>query len=561
MTNLATLDPYDWQTIAPHFMALLSEPLTPDQVPGWLARWSQLETALREAENLATRAKNADTNNLAAAQCYQHFVTVIAPQREQAAQALKSKLLAIEGFEPEDEHRMLLRRWRSEAALYCADNVPLRAAVLARASDYFTLTGTMTVRLGGTEQTMAEAAQRLLDPDRRKRELVWRTLMTRRLQDRDTLHALFLDLLPQRQQIAHNAGFPEYRAYKWQELQRFDYGPADNLALHTAIEAEIVPLALRLAEQRRARLGVETVRPWDTTVDPSGQPPLCPFTSATELEAGVGSMLTRVDPVLGAFFQRLRGGFLDLQPRPGKAQLAYAAFLPQTGMPYIFMNAVGAHYDVQTLLHEAGHALHWLEMDSVRALVWNTDTPEEFGEVAAQALELLALPYLAAGDGGFYTPEDARRARHQQLEAIIWLLRDTALGDAFQHWVYTEAPVDVTPTDLEAQWVALSQRFFPEIDWSELEPEQGIGWHTIPHFFVWPFYVIEYTLAWLGALQIWQNALQDQALAVRQYRAALALGGTRSLPLLYAAAGARLAFDHGTVGTLASFLATQLGLL
>ena len=76
------------------------------------------------------------------------------------------------------------------------------------------------------------------------------------------------------------------------------------------------------------------------------------------------------------------------------------------------------------------------------------------------------------------------------------------------------------------------------------------------HFFEVPFYYVEYGLALLGACQIWRNALSDQAGAVAAYRRGLALGDTVTLPELYAAAGARFAFDAGTLREAVSLIET-----
>lgn len=129
---------------------------------------------------------------------------------------------------------------------------------------------------------------------------------------------------------------------------------------------------------------------------------------------------------------------------------------------------------------------------------------------------------------------------------VVARLLGTVVGDAFQHWVYTEAPRDVTASAMESKYADLRKRFFPKEDWSDLEAERGTQWQTSPHVIALPFYMIEYTIAQLGALQVWRNALQDQQAAIRQYRDALALGATRPLPELYATAGARLAFDRAT---------------
>lgn len=163
------------------------------------------------------------------------------------------------------------------------------------------------------------------------------------------------------------------------------------------------------------------------------------------------------------------------------------------------------------------------------------------------AMELLATPYLTADDGGFYSPAEAARSRAEHLESIIRFWPYMAVVDAFQHWVYTNAEAARDPAACDATWAALWNRFMIGVDWSGLEQELMTGWHRKQHLYHNPFYYVEYGLAQLGAVQVWRNALRDQASAVASYRQALALGGTAPLPQLYHTAGARLAFDAATL--------------
>ena len=311
-------------------------------------------------------------------------------------------------------------------------------------------------------------------------------------------------------------------------------------------------------ETRRQKLGVETLRPWDLVADPESRPPLKPFADVADLESGTARIFDQVDPELGRDFEKLQHGFLDLGSRPGKAPGGYCSFFPQTGLPYIFMNAVGTESDVRVLLHEGGHAFHGLASSAAQPLLWNRGAPMEFSEVASMAMELLAMPYLTKEAGGFYSEDDAGRARQEQLERIILFLPYMAVVDGFQHWVYAEAPENVTSAEMDTQWGLLWDRFMGGTDWSGLEAERGSGWHRKLHIFTVPFYYVEYGLAQIGALQVWRNALTDQAGAVRRYRAALSLGNTVTLPELYEAAGARLAFDRETLRDLARLVASHL---
>ena len=220
---------------------------------------------------------------------------------------------------------------------------------------------------------------------------------------------------------------------------------------------------------------------------------------------------------------------------------------------------MGTHDDVQTLLHEGGHAFHYMESRR-NPLWWNQNGPMEFCEVASMGMELLAAPYLPAERGGFYSAADARRAYAEKLKELVTFLPYMAVVDAFQHWVYVDAPENVAAADLDAKWSELWNRFMVGIDYAGLQTEKETGWHRKLHIFGDPFYYVEYGLAQLGAMQVWRNSLKDQRKAVADYRAALALGGTRGLAQLFTAAGGRFSFDRRTVGELMALVEEQLGL-
>jgi oligoendopeptidase F len=367
-----------------------------------------------------------------------------------------------------------------------------------------------------------------------------------------------------RRQLAANAGSPDYRAYRWQQLLRFDYTPEDCAAFHEAIEREVVPAAERAYERRRQRLGLAALRPWDLDVDARGRAPLRPFTQVADLEARCAAILDRVDPELGGQFAVMRReGLLHLDNRKGKAPGGYCTAFPLAERPFIFMNAVGLHDDVNTVLHEAGHAFHDFHIFGARDLPYHQqwEIGMEIAEVASMSMELLAAPYLPASEGGFYTDQDAARARVEHLESILYFWPFMAVVDAFQHWAYTHPDDAADAANCDATWSGLWCRFMSGVDWSGLADEMADGWRQRLHIFQVPFYYVEYGLAQLGAVQVWRNALSDQAGAVAAYRQALALGGTAALPDLYAAAGARFAFDAPTLREAVTLIEQTIGQL
>ncbi|MBA2389022.1 MAG: M3 family oligoendopeptidase, partial [Geodermatophilaceae bacterium] len=498
-------DPLDWNTVHPHVDALLTVELDQDNVEGWLRKWSDLTAALQEMSAQVYRDVSENTADAGAEARFNLLVEEIMPKAQVAEQALKEKLLALESFTPSAETEQMMKRFRIDAAIFREENVPILSNLLKLGNEYDKIVGAMTVEWEGEEETIPQAELHLQEPDRAVRERAWRKIMERYLQERERLNTLYLQMLPLRRQMARNAGFDNFREYHWQVLGRFDYTPDDCFTFHDAIEHEVVPVARELYANLQGKLGLDTLRPWDLKVDPNGEP-LAPFEDAGELEAIGYRIFAQVDPVLAAHFATMRDGYLDLASRQNKAPGGYCNQFPVTGKPYIFMNAVGTHRDVSTLLHEGGHAFHFME-SRAQSLIWNYNAPMEFCEVASMAMELLSAPYLAREQGGFYDDADARRAYAEQLRDIVLFLPYMAVVDAFQHWVYVEAPEDVSADQLDAKWNELWGRFMVGIDGSGLEDETETGWHRKPHIFSSPFYYVEYGLAQLGALQVWRNAL------------------------------------------------------
>lgn len=536
---------WPWEQIEPYYQDLQARTLDAATVIAWLSDWTRLEERLFEAFQRLYVAITVDTTDMQAQKRYTDFLDKIYPQAQAASQALKEKLLAthleVAGFE------IPMRIIRAEAQIFQQANLPLLTEELKLCSEYDRIVGAQTVAWDGKEVTLPQLEPVYLEHDRPRRERAWRLAMGRWLEDRQAISQLWMQLSDLRSQIAANAGFLDYRAYRWLQLLRFDYTPQDSARFHDAIEEVVVPAVQRLNEKRRQALGVETLRPWDLNVTMHNLPPLRPFQNVAELVEGVAVIFSRVDPQLRAYFEVMRlDGMLDLENRKGKAPGGYCTAFPVAHRPFIFMNTVGIHEDVQTLLHEGGHAFHVFETIHL-PYIQQTQVGMEFAEVASMAMELLAAPYLADEEAGFYTPQQAAQARLEKLETDLRFWPYMAVVDAFQHWAY-ENPAAARQADrCDARWLELWQRFMNGVDWSDLENELVSGWQRKLHLIQSPFYYIEYGLAQLGAYQIWHNARSDQASAVAAYRRALVLGSTVSLPELYAAAGARFAFDAGTL--------------
>tara|TARA_B100000586_G_scaffold121601_2_gene87790 strand:- start:107 stop:1801 length:1695 start_codon:yes stop_codon:yes gene_type:complete len=548
---------WSWEDYAPHYESLAAAELNDDGIGDWLQRWSDLVELLSEVGTRMHIATTVDTTDEIARDTYHKFLEDVGEPAQAAEQQLKERLLA-SGLEPEG-FTVQLRAIRAEAELFCEANLPLFTESKKLANRYDEIIGAQSIEWDGEEKTLTQLQPVMLETDRERREAVWRLAAERRLADRDAINNIWQELLEVRCRIAANADCADFREFCWKALQRFDYSPDDCLEFHDAIADVALPAAGRLLEQRRELLNVGDLRPWDLAVDAQGRDPLTPFGNVAELEAGCERIFNAVAPELGAKFSTMRkGGLLDLGNRKGKAPGGYCTEYHRQRLPFIFMNAVGVHGDVQTLLHEGGHAFHVFESARL-PYAMQREVGMEFAEVASMAMELLAAPYLAKDEGGFYSKEEAARARCEHLERSLLFWPYMAVVDGFQHWAYTHPKAAAQPAKCDAAWRELWLRFHPHLDWDEFDDYIGTGWHNKLHLYHVPFYYVEYGMAQLGSVQVWSNALHDQEQAVTDYRRALALGATVTLPELYAAAGGRFAFDTETLGNAVSLMERTLG--
>jgi oligoendopeptidase F len=537
----------NWSDYEPFYHELESRRLSSDTIEAWLDDWSRLaETADEQYWRLfiATTVNTADSDAEAA---FNKYIDELQPAIKIAEQGLKDKLLAShlspKGFET------ALRMMRAEADIFTESNLPLFAEEQKLAAEYSKLVGSLTAEWEGKELTFTQMWGLLYETDRSVRQRAWELREAAIFKERRAINELWQRFIPVRRKLAENAGLLDYRSYAWKQRFRFDYSPDDCKSFHAAIEEVVVPAARRVYERRRARLGIDSFRPWDVYVDPLGTVPIKPYKTIEEFISRSQAVFQQVDPRFGEYFQiMMEEGLLDLESRKNKEPGAYSLGLHVAHRPFVFMNAIGTSLDVQTILHEGGHAFHEFERAHVHFYQRGENyLPAEFAEVASMGMELLASPYKTQKYGGYYTESEEARAMITLLEDEITFWPYMSLVDSFQHWVYENPRESADAWQCEEIWAELWDRFMAGIDYSGFEDAKKTYWHRQGHIFNTPLYYIEYGLAQLGAVQVWANSRRDQKKAVADYRKALALGATVPLPELFAAAGAKFAFDAQTL--------------
>lgn len=548
----------NWQALKPYFDELVARSVaTTAELEKWLKDRSELESIISEDLGWRYIKMTCYTDNEEYSKNYQDFVENIQPQIAPYADQLNRKLAAAPGLaqlEQQPGYKILIRNLKKDIELFREENIPLFTQINTETQKYAQLSGAMMVEIDGKELTLQQAGVILQSTDRSKREHAYHKISERRLKDKDALDTLFSGLINLRHQVSINAGQQNFRDYMFKSYGRFDYTPHDCFNFHEAIATEVVPILNQLSKERKQKLGVDKLKPWDKAVDADGLPPLKAFENGKDLTEKSIECFRKLDPFLGQCLSIMKEmGHLDLESRKGKAPGGYNYPLAEIGVPFIFMNATSTMRDMTTIMHEGGHAVHnFLTKDL--ALADFKSPPMEVAELASMSMELISMKHW---DIFFKDEAELKRAKREQLEDIIETLPWVATIDQFQHWIY-ENP-NHTPEARKQKWNEVFARFADTItDWNGQEIARDYLWQKQLHLYEVPFYYIEYGMAQLGAIALWRNYKQNNQKGLQGYMNALKLGNLNTIPEIYAAAGIKFDFSRSYIKELMDFVREEL---
>ena len=547
----------DWASLEPFFKELNDRPISSvEALEAWLTDLSELEACISEDACWRQIKMTCDTTDKSLEDAFTFFCMEIQPKMQPYADALNKKLIQSPFTAQLDQakYHTYLRSVQKSIELFRTENIPIQAELSVLQQQYGVIAGKMTIEVGGKEYTLQQAAQFLENEDRAFREEVYRKIQTRRLQDQEAMHDLFTSLIQKRHQVALNAGFENYRDYKFAELGRFDYTKEDCFQFHEAVKLHVMPLIEKIYTRKKEKLGVDALKPWDLEAEPAGTKPLRPFTDGKDLYEKSVACFEQVHPFFADCLRKMNElKHFDLESRKGKAPGGYNCPLAESGAPFIFMNAAGQMSDVTTMVHEGGHAVHSFLAHPLSLSAFK-EYPMEIAEVASMAMELFSMQHWQP----FFDNEaDLNRAIEHQLERTITIFPWIAIIDKFQHWVYTNPAHTIEQRTNE--WQNIVKEFSSKtLNQSGLKEFRAIGWQRQLHLFEVPFYYIEYGIAQLGAIGMWMQYQKDPKQALENYMNTLALGGTKTLPELYQTAGLEFNFSPVYVKNLMEFTNQEL---
>jgi oligoendopeptidase F len=546
----------DWKKIEIYFKSLLEREINSvEELEQWMLNRSELESVLEEDQAWRYIKMNIDTTDEKLAKDFAFWIQEISPKVAPFSHQLNVKLNASPFLKElnQEKYRIYLRGLQKAIEIFRDENIPLMVEMETKQQEYGAIAAKMSVEIDGEKMTMQKAAQYLKNTNRKKREEVFNIINNRRLKDVDALDQLYDDLIALRQQIAKNAGFDNYRDYKFAAMGRFDYTAKDCYAFHDSIAKEIVPIIESFDSERMQKMGLDNYKPWDTSVDASGKAPLNPFDGGNDLIDKSIRCFERLRPYYGECLSTMKAmKHLDLESKDGKAPGGFNYPLYEIGVPFIYMNAVGSQRDLVTMVHEGGHAIHsFLSRDL--ALADFKSVPSEVAELASMSMELLSMDNW---DEFYDDQEQLKRAKKEQMQKVLEGLPWIAAIDKFQQWIYTTPH---TADERRTEWLKImSELSSSVVNWEGHSEAHLNIWQRQLHLYEVPFYYIEYGMAQLGAIAMWRSYKQLGQKALDNYDAALKLGYTKSIGELYQAAGIEFNFSQEYVKELADFIKGEL---
>jgi len=548
---------FNWPTINKYFDDLLDRTIKSSQdLYQWMLDRSELSAVLEEEFAWRYIRMNIDTANEEYQTAFSFFIKEInpkiAPYEDQLNRKLNDSEFKIEINE--DGIDILLRGVKTEIELFREKNIPLFTELEEESQKFGAIIGQISIDYKGKEYTLQQAAKFLKSTNREERKEVYELIASKRLGVKEDLNSLYNQLISLRQEVASNAGFENYRDYKFKAMGRFDYSVEDCFEFHNSVMQHFSPLGQKVDEKRKNLLGLEELKPYDLGVDIDQKDPLQPFENGQQLLEKSINCFEKVDSFFADCLKEMeKRNHLDLESKKGKAPGGFNYPLYESGLPFIYMNAVGTFRDITTMVHEGGHAVHSV-LSNHLPLVEYKSLPSEIAELASMSMELITMDQW---DVFFPNKEELKRAKRDQLLDIISTLPWVATIDKYQHWVYTQK--SHSNEERYNEWLKISADFSSDVvNWEGYEEMQKNLWQKQLHLFEVPFYYIEYGFAQLGALAIWRNFRNDPEKTIEQYKAALSLGYTASIGEVYETAGIKFDFSSDYIKELAEFLWNEI---
>lgn len=418
-------------------------------------------------------------------------------------------------------------------------------------SEYSKLVASAQVEFDGKTLTLAQLGPYRESTDREIRKQALAASTQFFAGNEEKFDDLFDKLVKVRHKIAVTLGYKNFVELGYIRMMRVDYNAEMVKKFRDQVRDFIVPLASKLYERQAERIGVDSLKFYDESLNfISGN--ATPQGSAEWIIENGSKMYDELSPETGEFFRFLTDRkLMDVEAKTGKESGGYCTFIEEYNSPFIFSNFNGTSGDIDVLTHEAGHAFQvYSSRDiGIPEYLWPTF---EACEIHSMSMEFFTWPWME-----YFFKEQTEKYKFAHLSGALQFLPYGVAVDEFQHEIY-ENP-EMTPTERKAAWSKIESIYLPHRDFDgNSYLEAGGFWQRQGHIYNSPFYYIDYTLAQICAFQFWKRSREDQESAWKDYLHLCQLGGSKSFTKLVAEANLISPFEEGCVesviGTIEDYL-------
>ena len=410
------------------------------------------------------------------------------------------------------------------------------------ATEYSQLIASAKIQFEGEERTLSQLTPFELSTDRELRQRAAEARYQFMTEHEASFDRIYDDLVKVRTKIAKKLGYNNFVELAYDRMNRTDYNAAMVANFRDQVLEQIVPVATKMKERQRTRIGVDELRYFDEgfsfktgNATPKGDPDWI-------LRNGA-KMYAELSPEMNEFFTfMVDNELMDLVSKKGKQSGGYCTYLSEHGAPFIFSNFNGTSGDIDVLTHEAGHAFQVYESRHFEVPEYNWPTYEA-AEIHSMSMEFFTWPWME-----LFFKEDTDKYRFDHLASALLFIPYGVSVDEFQHFVY-ENP-EATPAERKTAWRNIEKKYLPHRNYEGNDYlERGGLWQKQGHIFQSPFYYIDYTLAQLCAFQFWKRMNEDWKPAWTDYLKLCQAGGSQSFTGLVKLAGLTSPFENGCVAS------------
>ena len=425
---------------------------------------------------------------------------------------------------------------------FCEENIPLQQREAELVDEYQTLLDSCQMEVLGEPMSFIALQGLFSNEDREVRKAAFKGFSDFLAKNEEKLEAIWDELLKVRDQMGKNLGFENYIPLAYLERQRIAYGEKELESFRKQVQEVIVPLCSKIYEFQAKNLGLDEIKAYDEKLvfsDGNGTP----LGDKDYMFNQTVKMLREMSPETDEFIGfMLEHELIDYESRPEKAAREYATILPARKAPFLFYHFDGSPGSLRALHEGFGYAFAAYKASRRQHLEEYYASSSDIMEIHSMSMVLFANKYAEEFFG-----EDAGKYVFSNLHNYITFIPFSVAVDEFQHICYSN--LDMSPKERTKVWHDLEKKYMPWRKYDEEDEymERGGYWYHKSHFFIMPFYYIEYALATINAMEMYQKYVERPGTAWNEYLELTDMGGSKGYLETLSLGKLTPAFEEGAV--------------